>query len=306
MPLAVLAVLVALYASQRSYVLSLAELNDTAVVTATLALIATGQAIVVLSGGVDLSVGGVVSLTTVIAATQFGDTSASLITCIVALLVGGFLAGAANGLVIAKTGMQPFIVTLASWSIYGGLALLILPTTGGTIPTAWIDFGSARLLGLETGVWVSIGAVAGWALLSRLRRGVSIKAVGSSRDAARLSGVPVTSTIVVSYALSGLCAAAAGLFLVTLTASGSPISGNEFILPSIAAVVIGGAEMSGGRASGFGAVAGAYALTLVNKVIFAFGIPSGWRLVVVGLLLLSAVRINAIQSLLGRLTRGAR
>ncbi len=140
-----LAVLVAIYGSLREGVFTLEELNIDTAAAMTLLLAATGQTIVLLRGGIDLSIGGMISLGTVIAATQFGDDWWTATIWGVAIIAIGFAVGALNGLLISVLRLQPFLVTLATWSILSGAALLILPTDGGQLPGGWMTLRQCQL-----------------------------------------------------------------------------------------------------------------------------------------------------------------
>jgi ribose transport system permease protein len=299
-PYLMLATLVVVYTSVQSGVFSRSELNIQTAATLTLLLVATGQTIVIMLGGIDLSVGGVVSLATALAATRFGHGGAGLLGWVVLIGLFGLLSGALNGLLIARLRLQPFIVTLATWSIWSGVALWVLPTEGGTIPPGFIGWVGHRTFGLSSPVWLILLIVAFWAWFKRTRLGVGIRATGSSENASYLSGVSTGLTTMVAYSLSGLFAALAGLFLVTQTASGSPTVGNDFILNSVAAVVIGGTSLFGGRGGVGGTIAGAFILTLIASVIFALNISSFWTPVLTGVLLILAVLANSVTELYTR------
>lgn len=292
MPYVVLLVLVLLVATQRSSYLAIDQLNLTTLGTLSLILVTMGQTVVLLTGGVDLSVGGIISITTVLAANGLSQDGVQGLVGALLLLLLGLLIGALNGFVISRLRMQPFIVTLATWSILSGIALLILPTPGGTISATWINIGNLTIGGVS--IWVGVLAILllFWAGFSRCPLGRAIKAVGSSPQAAYLTGVEIEPTLIGTYALSGLFSAASGLFVVTQTASGSPIFGDDFVLPSIAASVIGGTRLSGGSANFAGAVAGAFVLVVINDVVFAFGVAQAWGIILAGALLLSAVLLG--------------
>ncbi|MGI8550369.1 MAG: ABC transporter permease subunit [Dehalococcoidia bacterium] len=300
LPFALLAGLVALYAARQSGVLTVSELNLTMAAALPLILVGAGQAIAILSGGFDLSVGGIISLTTVIGATQFSGQGPGLIGWLVAVAVGGAVLGGFNGVVVTRLEMDPFIVTLAAWSIWGGAALLILKTSGGVVPHAMVAFGNGGFAGLQSAVWLAIALLVFWAWLSRTRTGVEITAVGSNRAAAALAGVNIHRRVAAAYALSGVFAVLAGLFLMTQTATGDPTAGNEFILTSIAAVVIGGTVLGGGRATMAGTVAAALTLTVIGNVVFTFSLPAGWQTAFAGALLILAVLANTLPGLIAR------
>ncbi len=291
---AMLVVLVVVYASLRSDVFSLDELNVDTAAALTLMLAATGQTIVLIRGGIDLSIGGMISLGTVIAATQFGDHWASATLWVVIILGIGFLVGALNGLIISVLRLQPFLVTLATWSMLSGTALLILPTDGGSLPGAWMSAGNATWLGLSTSVWLLIVLFVFWLWFRETRLGIAIRATGSNEKSAFLSGVSLTWINVATYGLSGLFAAIAALYLTTQTGAGSPTIGKDYILPSVAAAVIGGISLFGGRGGLSGTIIGAFILTIIGNLVFVLSVSSYWQPIVSGVILLVAVLASSL------------
>lgn len=299
-PWVILAFLVILYGARQEGVYSLNELNTFTGETLTLILIAFGQTLVIVSGGIDLSIGGMLSLITSLAALHFGNGGAQMWLVMAALIVGATLAGAVNGLLIGVTRMQPFIVTLATSSVFGGTALWVLPTNGGTVPTQWVSFGNGAWLGVGTPVWLLVAMTLFWLFFKRTRLWFEIRSVGSSQEAAFLSGVPVVRTIVITYALSGLFASLAALYYITQSVSGSPTVGTDYILTSVIAVVLGGTALTGGRGGFGGTIAGAYIPTLIGSVIFIYGIDSNWQSLLEGVLLIVAVLLNVLVATLVR------
>jgi ribose transport system permease protein len=299
-PYLMLLLLVAVYGGVGTAVFTRDELNVQSAAVLTLLFVAAGQTIVILLGGIDLSVGGVLSLTTALAATRLHGGGGHFALWLGAILLLGPALGALNGILVARLRLQPFIVTLATWSVWSGTALWILPTEGGEIPQRLIDVANATPLSVATPVWLILGLVVFWAWFKRTPVGIAIRATGSSENSAFLSGVSTGRTITTAYALSGLFAVLGGLFLVTQTASGSPTVGNDFILNSVAAVVIGGTSLFGGRGGLGGTIAGAIIITLIASVIFTLGISSFWTPVVTGVLLILAVLANSLIELYGR------
>jgi len=291
---AMLAVLVAIYATLRADVLSLEELNIDTAAALTLILAATGQTIVLLRGGIDLSIGGMISLGTVLAATRFGDSVVSATAWTLAILLIGLCVGALNGLVISVLRLQPFLVTLATWSILSGAALLVLPIDGGSLPDGWMRFGSASFLGLSSSVWLLVVLFLFWLWFRDTRLGVTIRATGSNEKSAYLSGVSLTFVNVATYGLSGLFAALAALYLTTQTGAGSPTIGKDYILPSVAAAVIGGISLFGGRGGLAGTIVGAFILTIIGNLVFVLSVSSYWQPIVSGVILLAAVLASAL------------
>ncbi|MDP1731185.1 MAG: ABC transporter permease [Devosia sp.] len=266
----------------------------TASTAMTLMLAATGQTIVLIRGGIDLSIGGMISLGTVIAATQFGTDPANIGLWSIIILALGFGVGALNGLLISALKLQPFLVTLASWSILNGTAMLILPTDGGSVPGLWIGFGYAQFLGLASPVWMLLALILFWYWFRATRLGIAIQATGSSEKSAFLSGVSTTRINLIAYGLSGLFAAGAALYLTTQTGAGSPTIGKDYILPSVAAAVIGGVSLFGGRGHLLGTLVGAYILTLIGNLVFVLRVSSYWQPVMSGAILPLAVLASSL------------
>jgi ribose transport system permease protein len=289
-----LALIIGIYGSLQSGVFSLDELNLDTAAAMTLMLAATGQTIVLLRGGIDLSIGGMISLGTVIAATRFTDDPSITALWALIILALGFLIGALNGLLISLLKLQPFLVTLATWSILNGVAMIILPTDGGSIPSWWVGFASAQPLGLTSPVWMLLVLLLFWWWFRATRVGIAIQATGSNEKSAFLSGVSIARVNLVTYGLSGLFAAGAALFLVTQTGAGSPTIGKDYILPSVAAAVIGGVSLFGGRGHLAGTLIGAFVLTLIGNLVFVLLVSSYWQPVASGVILLLSVLASSV------------
>jgi ribose transport system permease protein len=269
--------------------------------TLPLVFVAIGQSLVVLTGGIDLSVGGIVSVCVAVTASKVTGGAPSSYTWILVVLALGTAAGAVNGLIVAYGRIAPILTTLATLSIFSGLALWVLPVPGGSIPP------EVRLVltnpGTPTGlIWLGL-AVVGWLVLRRTRFGMRVYAVGSDESSARAVGVPAQAVKLKVYALSGLCSALAAVFYVSTTTAGDANAGTPFILTSIASVVVGGVAFSGGRGSALGAVAGAVALTLVIDILFFSGIDPLYQSLFQGLFLVVAVLLGTVGTLVARRRR---
>ena len=304
-PYVVLAGLIAFMSTRQAGYVSRAQFDIVSGNALPLILVAAGETVVILAGGIDLSVGGIVSIVTAVGATRMHSNAGSIAAVAILLLLGGFVGGALNGVLITVLRIQPLIATLATWSIWGGLALVILPSPGGEIPTWWLNLTTGSLAGASSQTWTLLLLVLAWLVFLRTRSATAIKAVGSDRHAAALAGLSVRRTTITAYAISGLASALAGLYLLSSTASGSPTIGSDYILPSIAAVGIGGARLTGGSARLSGTIAGAYILTIINDVAFSLGLPSGWSTFVVGPLLILAVLAGSVGQLRAKLPRRA-
>lgn len=263
----------------------------------------TAQALVILTGGIDLSIGGILSLGTAIAATQMGEGLSSILFWSLIILLIGLAAGSVNGLIVTYMRVTPFIATLATWSVWKGVALLVLPREGGSIPRSLKVFvQKGPILGVPKSLIILLVLIALWLLLKRTRFVTRLYGVGSNRFSAYLSGAPVKRTLILTYALSGLLAAAGGLYRTIQYSAGSPTAGEPFILTSAAAVIMGGMSLSGGRGGVIPSIVGALILLLINDLIYFMGVSTFYTPMVQGVLLIFAV---AIQSL-GNYLRGRR
>jgi ribose transport system permease protein len=259
---------------------------------------AVGQTVVVITRGLDLSVGGTIALTETVVASNMHSSTGSMIGWSLIGLAIGAGAGLLNGVLVAFGRLQPILVTLATLSILDGLALKVLPEPGGAIPLEYTN-----VLTNISAPWglAFVGLVIlAWLVFRRTRFGVNVFAIGNDEEAARASGVSVRRVKVGAYIFSGVFAAAGGLFYVATTTAGDATSGDSFILTSIAAVVLGGISFFGGRGSAVGAIAGAFALTLVVNVLFFAHINPLYQDAFQGLFLVVAVILGA---LVGRLLR---
>jgi ribose transport system permease protein len=257
-----------------------------------LALVAAGQTIVVLRGGIDLSVGGTISLVTAIAATR-GDESAALPWLVVLPLLGLGI-GFVNGTIVSVLRLQPFVVTLAMWSILEGLALLVLPSERATVPHGWTSGINTTLGGVPVAFVLLLALLAWWMWFRGTRLANGIRAAGSSERAAYLGGVSPLRSNLAAYGVCGLLAALAGLFYAAKTGSGDPTVGRDYILPSIAAVVIGGASLAGGRGGLVGTILGVIILNFIGDVVFLLQLPSYWQPVATGLILVAVVIASSL------------
>jgi ribose transport system permease protein len=289
-----------LFGAQKSALPGNFELTTTVNNAVPLVFAALGQAFTVLTGGLDLSVGGVMDVTNSIAASQMHDSAGSILLWSLVILAFGAAVGLINGLLVAYGRLQPIIVTLGTLAILQGIALKVLPQPGGAVPAGVTN----TLVNPNAPSGLVMVAIAGviWFVLRRTRFGVGVYALGNDRLAARSSGVPVLRVIVLTYVTSGVLAAAAGLLLAATTTGGDPTSGDVFTLTSIAAVVIGGISLAGGRGNGIGAILGALVLTILINVLFFAHIDPLYEPLYEGLFLVLA---TALTVLLGTVVRRA-
>jgi ribose transport system permease protein len=265
-----------------------------------LAFLALGQFMVVLTRGIDLSLGPIASVAGVITAVTASD---NLIIGLMVPVAVGLAAGLLNGLLIAGLRLPPIIVTLATMSIWQGVALVILPDPGGGVPS-WLQ---EALIGGFSSPFTSVAALAVTTLLitwlMSTRFGLHLRYLGGDEQAAALSGVKVRATKIWVYVIAGLLAALGGIYLTATTTTGSPTGGDGYILSSIAAVVIGGVPLRGGRGNPVGVVMGALILTITSSILYFGDVSSFYQSLIDGVILLTVVSSGAARDFVGRVLR---
>lgn len=260
-----------------------------------LVLIALAQTMVVLTGGIDLSIGASVTLASVVAVVVMdGRNSHAVLGVIIAVAVGG-LCGLANGLIVALLRLQPIIVTFASASVFAGAALLVLPKPGGAVPDLFTGGYRASVGPLPVAVLLVLLVLGLWYLMTRTRYLRHVYAVGGDKGAAYASLVPVQRVQVLAYVLCGALGGLAAIALLANSGSGDPFIGLELMLNSVAAVVIGGTPLMGGRGGGVGSIIGAIVLALIANIVFFAGVPTNFRPLVSGVVIIAALAVSAIS-----------
>ena len=262
-----------------------------------LAFVAMAQSLVVITSGIDLSVGMIFTLTNCLASAIVVGSPLSAGLGVIAVLAVGALCGAINGLIVIFGRLQPIVATIASGAIYFGLALALRPTPGGSVNETLADAFTGRLFDIVPASLAALAAVVllVWVPFSRSETGRAAYAVGSSEPAAYMSGVPVLRAKFVAYTLSGLLSGIGGLFLTFFTYTGDAAyaSGNAYTLFSIAAVVLGGVSLFGGSGSAIGAIFGALAFRTIGDLLFVFDFDPLWQPLFQGVVLMLAVSLGA-------------
>ena len=262
-----------------------------------LAFVAMSQALVVITAGIDLSVGMVFTLTNCLASWVVVGSPPQVALGVVAVLLVGALCGAINGIVVIYGRLQPIVATIATGAIYFGIALALRPNPGGTVDETLADAFTGLAFGSIPASLVTLVAVVLviWVPFSRSVMGRAAYAVGSSEPAAYMSGVPIRRAKFAAYTLSGLLAGIGGLFLTFFTYTGEAAyaSGNTYTLFSIAAVVLGGVSLFGGKGSAIGAIFGALAFRTIGDLLFVFDFDPLWQPLFQGVVLLLAVSLGA-------------
>ncbi|HYX11134.1 MAG TPA: ABC transporter permease, partial [Candidatus Acidoferrum sp.] len=265
-----------------------------------LALAAVAQAIVVISGGIDLSIGSMMALTSVVSATLMKDESEQVgIAVVVGVLILGTMLGALNGGLVVITRVPDIVVTLAMSFVWAGFALLVLNSPGGG-SAEWLkdlligSFGSEWIPKAAIVLFVVVAII--WIPIRRSRLGLSIYAIGSNQLAAYRSGVSVGRTKVAAYVLTGLFSALAGLSLTASTGIGTPVPG-PYTLFSVAAVVLGGVSLVGGRGGVFGPIMGVFILSLIRSDMTFLSVDTNLALVAQGAILIGVVMVGSLIQL---------
>ncbi|HEY3186864.1 MAG TPA: ABC transporter permease [Solirubrobacteraceae bacterium] len=266
-------------------------------------IIAVGQLLVILTAGIDLSVGSVLGLTGCIAA-ELLTHGVGIVPAIVAALAAGTAIGVFNGSLVAYGKLPPFIVTLGMLGIARGVVLVLTDaSTVQPLPDAFGNIANGSFLGLPNLLWLfMVVVIVASFVLRRTVFGRYVYAVGSNPESARLAGVPVTRVLVAVYAIAGLLAAVGGVLFTSRLNAGIPTAGTGYELNAIAACVIGGASLFGAKGGAFGAAAGALIVGTLNNGGNLLAVNSFYLQIIIGALILVAVAFDQWQ---GRRSRTA-
>lgn len=277
------------------------------------AFLAIGMTFVIITGGIDLSVGSIVGLCGMVAGwlvlfgVDFGlgwSIQFNTLEIIAIVLCVGVFVGMINGLLITKLSVAPFIATLGTLYVARGAALLF--SDGRTFPNlngnpeygsdTFVLLGAGSVLGIPITIWILIFVGLGAAYLaSRTPLGRHIYAVGGNEKGAALSGVKVNQVKMFVYMFSGLCAAIVGLIISSQLVASHPATGETFELNAIAAAVLGGTSMSGGRGRIAGTIVGAFVIGILSDGLVMMGVSSFWQIVIKGLVIIAAVVVDQAQ-----------
>jgi len=267
-----------------------------------LAIVAMAQTLVVLTSGIDLSVGMVMVLANCLASAIVVGSPAATALGTLAVLGTGLLCGAINGAIVIYGRLQPIVTTIATGAVFYGAALALRRVPGGDVNASLAEALTGQLPGISVPASLLLLVVlvlVVWLPFRHSATGRAAYAVGSSELAAYMSGVPIRRAKFVAYLLSGLLASIAGLFLTCVTYSGeaSAANGNTYTLYSIAAVVLGGVSLFGGSGSAIGAIFGALMFRTIGDLLFVFNLDPLWQPLFQGVVLAAAVCLGAVRLL---------
>lgn len=256
-----------------------------------LMILAAGQTLVIIGGGIDLSVGAMVSMNVAILVTLITKdaTTGQILWGIAVSIAAGMLAGALNGVCVSYLRLQPIVTTYATSFLYAGIALWILPRPGGLYPSGLTKLYRANPLGIPLAIWVAALFVLIWVALRGMRYGRYLFAVGGKPEAAYATGVPVYLMRFSTYVLAGVTASLSAFMLTLNTGSGHPRIGNDMTLSSIVAVVLGGTRLSGGQGGVTGSLIGVVILGLIRNIISFAKVPTWWQTLVDALIIVVAL-----------------
>jgi len=264
------------------------------------AILAVGTSFVILAAGIDLSIGSVVGLSGMVVGFVLLHSSFGVAVAVLAALLTGISVGAINGWLITAAGVAPFIATLGTLYIARGAALLL--SGGKTFPNLaalhpfFASIGQGASLGISAPVWM-LAVLFGLSLLvaTRMPLGRHIYAIGGNERAARLAGIPVARVKLITYVFSGFCAAVVGLVIASQLEAAHPATGESFELNAIAAVVLGGTSLMGGRGSIVNSLIGACVIGVLADGLVMLGVSEFWQMVIKGLVIVLAVAMDQLQ-----------
>lgn len=291
-----LILLIALMAAIAPYFWTVSNLIEVTRQVSAIAILAAGGTFVILTAGIDLSVGSALGVTAM-AAIVAANSGLPAIAAILLALLAGAVVGAINGVFVARFALPAFIVTLAALTYLRGV--VYVGTGGTTVVPAEVGFswiGQASLLGVPYAVLImAIVYVGGWFLLNRTVFGRQLYAIGGNAEAARLSGIPVRRVIMATYVISGLCAGIAGLIVAARLESAVPDLGSGYELNAIAAIVLGGTSLMGGRGSLVGTLIGALFIAVLSNGMTLMNVESFYQQIIMGIVILAAVLIDRLR-----------
>jgi ribose transport system permease protein len=298
--LLIFVIMFSIYGLKQEVGLTSGIINTAANKGALLALVAMAQTIPVLTGGIDLSVGTMFILANCLASNIVVGDPLQTTLGVIGVLLAGLACGTLNGLIVVYGRLQPIIVTVATSAAFYGIALILRPEPGGSVNGELATFMTSSIGYMPMSVVLLLAVVILiWIPYRRSILGRAAYAIGSSEQAAYMSGVPINRAKLLAYALSGLLCAIAGLMLTFLTYSGiaKAAIGADYTLNSIAAVVIGGTSLFGGVGSAIGSIFGAYVLKTVGDLLIVFDINPVLQPLFVGVVLLLAVSLGSFRLL---------
>jgi ribose transport system permease protein len=263
-----------------------------------LILVSIAQAIVLLSGSVDLSIGAALSLCVVVASSLMGDSMTSMILVVGLMVILAMGSGLVNGLLTGSVGLPALISTYATQAIFFGVAMFIMPVPGGYVPPQFYRLYNTDVLGfLPMPILILLVGLGVWLVISKLKVYRYIYAIGSNERSAAASGIRVSRVRFVAHAFAGIFVAIASVCLLMVFASGDSRAGLGYTMNSVAAVVIGGVSLSGGKGNIGGAIVGALILGLLTNIIFYANLSSLYQGFAKGMIIVASIALASIPKI---------
>jgi len=257
-----------------------------------LGIVSIGQTLVILTGGLDLSVGSIISLSACLTSGIMLGRAELILPVVLLVLMVGTVIGMGNGLIVTRLKVPPFVATLGMMSIVQGSLLLYTKRAIGWVPTTFLFFADGQIGPVPFPVlFYVLLFLTFFVFLKKTTFGRYIYATGGGEEIARLSGIQTRFVVFITYALSGFLAALSGLFLASRLAMGDPLGGQGYELNSIATVLVGGTSLAGGRGGLMGTLAGVLIMTVVGNILNLMGVPGFWQWIVKGLIIIGAVSV---------------
>ena len=263
-----------------------------------LMMVAYGQTMVLLTRGIDVSLGAVVSLTNVICVSLMRpETPGGWIVAILGALLAGLLCGALNGFIIAQFKLAPMIVTIAMTVVYSGLALYVMPMPSGSVHSAFAGFMRKVYFKIPVAlIIIVLFMIVARTITNRTSFGKALRAVGGNEESAYSIGINVKWVKIKTYAISGMFASMGGIFLAAYINSGDPTIGGNFSLNAVAASVIGGTSLIGARGDIIGTVIGVFILSMISNMLNLNGVSSNYQFLIEGFILIFALAISSVKN----------
>jgi len=287
-------IMIAIYIGSTSASVSVSQFNNMFNAATPLALAAAGQTLIILIGGFDLSVAGVIALANVVLAVNPIEGPWGALASLLMVMGIGLAVGIVNGILVAYMRIQAIAATLGTMIVCQGIALLILDAPGGWVAD-WIVYELTDVVfgTIPVAALILLAVAGAWIALKNTRFGTSLYAVGEDESAAALSGINTRLVKFKAFCIAGMCYGMAGYMLSAQTSTGDPTAGEPLLLLTFAAVAIGGTAFGGGRGGVIGSIIGALVLTLMQRMLFALGVSSFYTGLVQALVMVVAVVFSA-------------
>lgn len=260
--------------------------------TVPIILASVGQSFVLFVHGIDLSVAGLISFANCLTACYIPEGPIAAVIFIIMLIILGVASGFVNGYIITRFNLPPFIVTFAMWFIWEGLAHYIAPIKTDLINIGFAELLTGNIFFVPVSLILIAALIIAWIYIKRTRFGISLYAIDHNKKTAYYSGIDVTNLTVAAYMICGAFAAAAGIYVTAQTNEGAPSGGDSYLLLTLCAVFLGGADFKHNKGGIFGTIAGCFILQLLIEIIMLAGVPIYWAQLIRGLILIFIIFIR--------------